>query len=196
MARPVFAVRQVLAARASLVLLPAVAVPALLAAPAAGQPAPPPPASTVAPAPAYTGVTIRRPTLMVRDMDRALALYRDILGLRVGRLGQDPPDSYVYTAFNIPKGTVVMHATLDTGSEQRVLSLVAVRAMPVPPKREGLRTTGMLVNANGRLNAIRALLTAGGYKQEPCHALPPNGTECAFLDADGHLIALYQYPPR
>ena len=172
---------------------------ALLAAPAAAQPAAAPLAAAApAPAAAYTGVTIRRPTLMVRDMDRALALYRDILGLRLGRLSQDPADSYVYTAFNIPKGSVVIHATFDTGTDQRVLSLIAVRSMPPPPspRREGLRTAAMLVNANGRLDEIRRLLTAGGYRQMPCHTLAPNGTECAFLDADGHLIALYQFPPQ
>jgi catechol 2,3-dioxygenase-like lactoylglutathione lyase family enzyme len=158
---------------------------------AIAQPTPTPAATPPAP---YTGVTIRRPTLMVRDMDRALRLYRDILGLQLSRLSIDPPDSYVFTAFNIPEGTVVRHAVFDSGASPRVLSLIAVREMPAPPKREGLRTAAILVNANGRLAEIRAQLKAGSYKMMPCHALPPNGTECAFLDADGHLIALYEFP--
>jgi catechol 2,3-dioxygenase-like lactoylglutathione lyase family enzyme len=152
-----------------------------------------PPAS---PPTAYDGITIRRPTLMVRDMDRALALYRDILGLRLGRLSQDGPDSYVYTAFNIPEGTVVWHATFDTDKEQRVLSLLAVKSMPEPREPKGLRTTAILVNANGRLAEIRERLIAGGYLVLPNHSLAPNGTEFAFEDADGHLIAVYEFPKR
>lgn len=162
----------------------------LLTAPALAQP-------TDAPAPApeeYSGVTIRRPSLMVRDMDRALALYRDILGLRLGRRYFDAPDSYVYPAFNVPRGTRVEHATLDAGQNVRALSLVAVASMPRPPRREGLRTSAILINANGRLQEILRRLTAGGYRTMPCQPMKPAGTECAFLDADGHLISLYEIP--
>lgn len=142
----------------------------------------------------YEGVTIRRPTLMVRDMDRALALYRDILGLRLGRLSEDGPDSYVYTAFNIPPGTQVWHATFDTDTEQRVLSLLAVKSMPPLREPGAIRTTAILVNANGRLAEIRERLIAEDYMVLPSHSLAPNGTEFAFEDADGHLIALYEFP--
>jgi catechol 2,3-dioxygenase-like lactoylglutathione lyase family enzyme len=160
------------------------------------QSAPPSASPSPSPASAYDGITIRRPTLMVRDMDRALALYRDILGLRLGRLSQDGSDSYVYTAFNIPEGTVVWHATFDTDKEQRVLSLLAVKSMPEPRELKGLRTTAILVNANGRLADIRERLIAGGYLVLPNHSLAPNGTEFAFEDADGHLIAVYEFGSR
>ena len=155
----------------------------------AQQSAPPPPET------AYNGVTIRRPTVMVRNMDRALALYRDILGLRLGSLKQDGPDSYVYTAFNIPKGTIVWHATFDTDKEKRVLSIISVASMRPPQGRTALRTSAILINANGRLAEIRAKLIAGGYRVLPNHKLAPNGTEFAFEDADGHLIAVYEFPP-
>lgn len=156
--------------------------------PTAGA-APPSPAE---PAP-YLGVTVRRPALLVRDMDRALALYRDILGFRVGQLGRDAPDSYAYIAFNIPRGTPVWHATLDTGSEQRVLALVAVPTMPRVALSGGMRSSAVLVNAAGRLAEIRQRLIAAGYKVLPSQPFEPNGIEFAFEDADGHLISVYEY---
>lgn len=142
----------------------------------------------------YTGAYIRRPTLVVHDMEGALTLYRDILGLKLGRLNQDPPDSYVFTTFNIPAGTNVMHATLDTDKGARVLSLVEVKTMSVPDSANNLRTSAILINANGRLADIRTRLIKEGYTVYPNHALGKTGMEFAFIDNDGHLIALYEFP--
>lgn len=166
----------------------AVALLALGAAPRAA-------AAPVEPVP-YPGVSVRRPALLVRDMDRALALYRDILGFRVGQLERDPPTSYSYIAFNIPRGTPVWHATLDTGSEQRVLALVAVPTMPRVARSGGMRSTAVLVNANGRLAELRRRLIAAGYRVLPAQRFEPDGVEFAFEDADGHLIAVYQTPAK
>lgn len=142
----------------------------------------------------YTGAYIRRPTLVVHDMEGALRLYRDILGLKLGRLGQDDPESYVYTTFNIPKRTPVMHATMDTDKGGRVLSLVEVKSMIVPNSKNMLRTSAIMINANGRLDEIRKRLIKDGFTVYPNHKLGRTGTEFAFIDADGHLIALYEFP--
>jgi len=144
----------------------------------------------------YTGAYIRRPTLVVHNMDGALSLYRDILGLKLGRLSQDPADSYVYTTFNIPKDTTTMHATLDTDKGARVLSLVEVKSMTVPDRANNLRRSAILINANGRLAEIRERLLKENFVVYPNHALGKTGTEFAFIDKDGHLIALYEFPKR
>ena len=149
--------------------------------------------TTTNPEPTYTGSYIKRPTLVVSDMDKALSLYRDILGFTLGSLKKDPPDSYVYTAFNIPPGTDVMHATFDTDVEKRALSLVEVKSMPKKPDT-GLRTSTILVNANGRLDEILSALKAANYTILPSHPLGKTGTEVGFLDHDGHLIVVYHFP--
>ena len=130
---------------------------------------------------------------MVSDMDTALRLYRDILGFKLGSLKQDPPDSYVFTAFNIPAGTDVMHATFDTDVEKRALSLVEVKSMPALASN-GLRTSTILVNANGRLDEILSALNAENYEILPSHPLGKTGTEVGFIDKDGHLIVVYHFP--
>lgn len=144
----------------------------------------------------YQGVYVRRPTLVVSNMDQALALYRDILGLKVSRLSEDSEQSYVFTTFNIPAGTKVMHATLDTDKGARVLSLVEVRGIPKVSSENAVRTAAILMNANGRMDRIKVLLLEGGYTVMPGHKLGATGREFAFLDMDGHVIALYEFPAR
>lgn len=64
-----------------LALLLAGAAPAVTP---AAAPAPPRPAAAgVEPPPQRVPTDIRRLTILVRDMDRSLALYRDVLGLKV-----------------------------------------------------------------------------------------------------------------
>lgn len=141
----------------------------------------------------YDGSYIRRPTLVVSDMDASLALYRDILGFRLGSLKEDPKNSYVFEAFNIPLHATAMHATLDSDDEKRTLSLVEYRDLEPINMREGVRRAAVLVNANGRFDEIRdALKAAGIYILSP-HKLGENGIEMGFLDPDGHLIVIYDF---
>lgn len=111
----------------------------------------------------------------------------------MGSLKQDPPDSYVFEAFNIPAGTVVRHATLDSDDEKRTLSLVEVKHMRKHASPDGLRRTAVLVNTNGRFDEIASQLNQQGYKLLGPHPLGKTGTEQGFIDPDGHLIVIYQF---
>jgi catechol 2,3-dioxygenase-like lactoylglutathione lyase family enzyme len=144
----------------------------------------------------YTGGYVRRPTLVVSNMDEALALYRDILGFRLGSLKQDPPDSYVYPAFNIPAGADVMHATLDSDNEVRTLSLVEYKDLMPVDARSDVRRAAVLINANGRFGDIKTKLEEGGFHLLPEHPLGETGVEMGFLDRDGHLIVIYEFPKQ
>lgn len=53
----------------------------------------------------YTGAKIRRWSPIVSDMDRAIELYRDILGLELARVYEDAPESYVFEIYGIEPGT-------------------------------------------------------------------------------------------
>lgn len=142
---------------------------------------------------AYDGSYIRRPTLVVSDMDASLALYRDILGFRLGSLKEDPKDSYVFEAFNIPIDATAMHATLDSDDEQRTLSLVEYEDLEPIDMRNRVRRGAVLVNVNGRFAEIRDALQASGFYLLSPHKLGENGIEMGFLDPDGHLIVVYDF---
>ena len=139
----------------------------------------------------YDGSYIRRPTLVVSDMDKSLSLYRDILGLRLGSLKEDPKDSYVFEAFNIPVEATAMHATLDSDTEKRTLSLVEYKNLPEIDAQNEARRAAVLVNANGRFDDIKSSLEEDGYHLLSSHALGANGIEMGFIDPDGHLIVIY-----
>jgi len=141
----------------------------------------------------YTGSYVKRPTLVVQDIDKSVILFRDILGFKMSRFDEDARDSYVYPAFKIPVGSKVMHATFDTDVEKRVISIVGVKSMQIRPDI-GLRTSTVLINANGRLDDILGMLKNKGYKILPKHPLGKTGTEVGFLDSNGHLIVLYEFP--
>ncbi len=140
----------------------------------------------------YTGSYVRRPTIVVSDMERALSLYRDILGLKLSRINQDSADSYAYTVFNIPNGTKVQHAMLDADNNSRALSLVEVPGTPTVDANNGVRKATILFNANGRLQQIRERLIQENYQVLPMHQMTASISEFGFIDADGHLIALYE----
>ena len=47
-------------------------------------------------------VALKRVNLLVRDIDRSLAVYRDILGFRVFQCSDSGPQSFSYPVFRIP----------------------------------------------------------------------------------------------
>jgi hypothetical protein len=88
--------------------------------------------------------------------------------------------------------------TLSAGPTQvRTLALLEVKGVRLP-RKTGIRTTGAVINANGRLEAIisgarRMGLTVMGPRVLTS-ATQGEGIEQGFLDWDGNVIVLYQFP--
>ena len=141
----------------------------------------------------YDGAHLRRPTLVVSDMDRALAFYQDILGFRLGSLKEDPKDSYVFEAFNIPVSATAMHATLDDDVEMRTLSLVEYKKLEASLDQDAVRRSAVLVNVAGRFDKVKAGAEAMGLKLLSTHGLGESGVEMGIFDPDGHLIVVYDF---
>jgi hypothetical protein len=160
---------------------------------AAAQTAPP-----AVSAPDYEGAYYKRQLYVVTDMERALTLWRDVLGLQPGEITTSGPNSYSREVFNIPARANMRFCTLSAGPNQmRTLALLEVRGVRLPPKT-GIRTTGAVINANGRLDAIIASARRMGltvFSQRILEsASQGNGIEQGFLDWDGNVIVLYQFP--
>ena len=66
-------------------------------------------------------VALKRVNLLVSDLDRSLAIYRDILGFRVFEISESSPQSYSYAVFGIPATAKLRFATLDSSTETREL---------------------------------------------------------------------------
>lgn len=149
---------------------------------------------------AYDGSYFKRQAIVVSDMERALSLYRDVLGFELHSLTQSSADSYSYEVFNIPREATIRFATLDAGAVQiRTLALLEVTGITLEPAA-GIRRAAAVINANGRYEAIYAAITEMGLERmEPRPLGDPNsprgqGVELGFVDWDGNLIVIYEFP--
>jgi len=142
----------------------------------------------------YDGPDLRRWSAVVSSLDETIHLYTDILGFELGDVSVDSKTSYVYEIFNISRDITTRHATFHAGDKKRVLSVVEVPGVELPTPPQSPRMSVALINAKGRFDEIHTRLTEEGYTVLPTHALGDRGIEVGFIDRDGHLYALYEYP--
>lgn len=146
----------------------------------------------------YSGVLIKRPAIVVTDLDRALLLFRDVLGLSVNSISTEDSDSLAYDLFNVPPGAQLRFATLDAGEiQRRTYGLLEISGVEVKAQ-SGLRRAGVVINANGRWEEIRMAVNDLGLTLLREKKLVTSdqriGIETGFVDWDGNLIIIYQLP--
>jgi len=139
-------------------------------------------------------VALKRVNLLVRDLDRSLAIYRDILGFRVFAISESGPQSYSYPVFKLPPQAKLRFCTLDSSTEVRAFALTEVTGveLPAPP---AVHVSAPVIRIE-RFDEVRAKLEAAGLAVvEPRSSKTAEGQtfrEMAFTDPDGHLVVLYQ----
>ena len=159
-------------------------------------------------------VQVKRPTLMVSNLDASLALYRDILGFTVFYLRGDAPTAetrpaaevegevesskaYQYFSIDPTRYNYTRFATLNTPSQVRALGLIELHGPPLPRPSPRLSTIVLQVED---VDALGERLRAAGYQVLPAaaEATTPEGVrykEMPFIDGDGHVIVLYHLRP-
>jgi len=143
---------------------------------------------------AASEVALKRVNLLVRDLDRSLTVYRDILGFRVFAITESGPQSYSYPVFKLPPQAKLRFCTLDSSTEVRALALTEVTGveLPAPP---AVHLSAPVIRIE-RFDEVRAKLEAAGLAVvEPRSSRTAEGQtfrEMAFTDPDGHLVVLYQ----
>jgi catechol 2,3-dioxygenase-like lactoylglutathione lyase family enzyme len=139
-------------------------------------------------------VQIKRPNLVVSNMDRALRVYRDILGFKVFAISDSGPDSYSYPVFQFPKEAKLRMATLNTATGVRILALTELTGSPLPPKPVPHRDA-IVIEVKGIEQIIERVKAEGLVSVPPKSSKTPEGLtfiEQAFEDFDGHLVVLYE----
>jgi catechol 2,3-dioxygenase-like lactoylglutathione lyase family enzyme len=139
-------------------------------------------------------VALKRVNLLVADLDRSLAIYRDILGFRVFEISESSPQSYSYAVFGIPAKAKLRFATLDSSTETRALALTEVKGveLPAPP---AFGTSSPVIRVTHFDEVLARLRAAGLRVVEPRRSKTPEGrefSELGFTDPDGHVVVLYQ----
>lgn len=139
-------------------------------------------------------VALKRVNLLVRDLDRSLAVYRDILGFRNAQVSQSSPQSYSYPVFRLPAQAKLRFCTLDSATEVRALALTEVTGIELPAPGS-IVTSAPVIRVEDFDEVHARLKTAGLDVVEPRRSKTVEGrdfNELAFTDPDGHLVVIYE----
>lgn len=143
---------------------------------------------------AAPGLHLKRPCLVVSDLEQALGLYRNILGFRLDYVGEASPESYLYQVFQLPSQAALTFAALSTEREPRALALTEVKGVDLPSVAAPYRAAIVVQVAHIAilLPQLRALNLE---VLKPSHFTTDDRlafTEQGFYDRDQHLIVLYE----
>ena len=137
----------------------------------------------------------QRANFIVRNIEKSLALYRDVLGFEVAFIKDSPDDSYSYPVFEIDTAHKLRFAVLSTADQVRVMALTEVPAElpPVPRPRRAA-----IVLEVGDVDAVCENASAAGckvYEEEELHTHDGRiGGEVGIVDFDGNLVVIYRIP--
>jgi hypothetical protein len=133
-------------------------------------------------------------TLAVADLERALAFYREALGLESpGAVGNEFLDPRTGAS-----GAVVMFP-LDGGVTLALYprsELAKDAGVPNGPAQGGEFSLGHIVEARAEVDEVLARAEAAGARVTPPHDRPWGIYSGYFRDLDGHLWEVIHSPPR
>jgi len=137
----------------------------------------------------------QRANYVVKNIEKSLEFYRDVLGFELAFVKDSPDDSYSYPVFEIDKTHKLRFAVLSTEDQVRVMALTEVPGdLPeVPfPRRAGI------VLEVGDVDAVCSGARAAGcdvYEEEELHTHDGRvGREVGIVDYDGNLTVIYNIP--
>jgi catechol 2,3-dioxygenase-like lactoylglutathione lyase family enzyme len=137
---------------------------------------------------------LQRANHVVSNLDRALELYRDILGLTVEFVHESEPDSYSYPVFEIDQAAKLRFCVLSTATQPRVMALTEVTGMELPENPMPRRSAIVLHVPD--VDRILAECSTAGFHTYPEEHLVTNdgrtGREVGIVDADGNLVVIYR----
>jgi len=140
---------------------------------------------------------VKRPNLVVADIERSLTIYRDILQLEASDVSTSSADSYSYPVFKIPEGALIRGVSLHEPGEKRVLALTELATIDLPRPSAAPHMTAIVIGVTDLPGKFETLKALGLETTEPKIAggVDFEFIEQAFVDYDGHLIVLYEVLP-
>jgi len=139
-------------------------------------------------------IRFQRANFVVSDLDRALLLYRDILGLSVEFMHDSKPDSYSYPVFEIDKSATLRFCVLNTPTQPRVLALTEITGVELPRNRMPRRSAIVLDVPN--VDEVIAGCADAGFHVYAEERLETHdgriGREIGIVDDDDNLVVIYR----
>jgi catechol 2,3-dioxygenase-like lactoylglutathione lyase family enzyme len=141
-------------------------------------------------------VYVKRPALVVDNLERSLEIYQDILGFKVQFIKASADNSYSYDVFNIPRHIQMRFATLTAdGPEVSIFGLIEAPGAREPSPPEAVRPSAVVIHLDDLDGAVSRLAARDDVQLLPEFALTTQdgrkGREVAMIDPDGHAILLY-----
>lgn len=142
-------------------------------------------------------VRFQRSNHLVSDLDTALGVYRDVLGLTLVAVRDLPKGGYAYELFQLPAEADLRFAVFSTATQPNIVALTEVKNISLfeVADQPGASRVGVVLEtqdfdgviARAKTAALKvfsenAFATADGRK----------GRQQGFLDFDGNLIVVYQ----
>ena len=137
---------------------------------------------------------LHRTNFVVADMDRALRLYRDILGFEVN--GIMPASPLMDNIFEIPAEADTRIAFLSsTEGGFGDIGITEVKGVDLPPA-QSMYPTVFIIEIQRKIDDMVAQLEAEGLDIKGVYDLkePLPRVEIVFTDHDGHRVLLMRLP--
>jgi catechol 2,3-dioxygenase-like lactoylglutathione lyase family enzyme len=144
-------------------------------------------------APAAVDPYIHRSNFVVADLDRALTLYRDILGLTVDVLMPVKPESFMYDVFGIDRAAKLRIAFLSSPDRRfGAIGMTEVRGVALPPRTPPYPSV-LIVEVKRRFEYVYEKAKAARLDVGRIYELTnPSRREFPMTDFDGHRIIIMQ----
>lgn len=140
---------------------------------------------------------VQRPHLLVGDFERAMRVYRDILGFKVNFFVDALP-RVPWEMFCLPPEATCRVAFLSEGSGVfGTLAMTEAKGVELPRPQPPYRCTIIIEVREGLLFPMVEKLKALGLEMgEPLRLDGPPRTDITFSDFDGNRILLFEIYPR
>ena len=146
-------------------------------------------------------IRLQRATFVVSDLERALAFWRDVLGLSVDFVSDSDAASYSYPVFDVDRSASLRFAVLGAPGQPRMMGLTEVTpadGAALPPVPHPRRAAVVLDVAD--VDGVVARARAAGFFAYPEERLVTNdgrtGREIGLVDADDNLAVVYSITGR
>ena len=145
----------------------------------------------------YEGAYFKRAVFIVSNLERSLALWRDVLKFEANPVNDlTGNESYVYELMNVPVDSVARTVSFNAGDQQvRTMLLLEVPGTESLPSDAVHRST-VVINANGRFDEIMAAVEALDLELKPSNRFVTADGDAAieqgFVDWDGNLVLVYE----
>jgi catechol 2,3-dioxygenase-like lactoylglutathione lyase family enzyme len=147
------------------------------------------------PKPLYD-LQVHRTHLLVSDIERALTIYRDIIGLKVNFL-VDSLD-VTYDMFDLDRSAKCRTTFLSEGKGVfGSIAMTEAKGVTFPARPKPYGSCVIIELKEGRLAEIVPRIKALGLDASPPMELDnPPRTDWSFTDFDGHRIVLFEIHPK